>query len=137
MLERPRLSVVRLAGRSLALWGATALAFALLESTIHWRQGLGWHGLHCLVGPAHADAVPVLLALSFLAAAVVAACEHVLAWLGRTLARLDASLPVGTPPVLPALPAGRPASSRRRPAPRFALALLPGGPPVRSRPLGR
>jgi hypothetical protein len=107
VLARPRLSLARLAGRSFALWGATALAFALLESTIHWRQGLGWHGLHCLVGPAHADAVPVLLALSFLAAAVVAACEHVLAWLGRTLARLDASLPGGSPPVLPARPTGR------------------------------
>ncbi len=100
--RRPRLRLVRLGVRSLALWGGTALAFALLESTIHWREGLGWHGLHCLVGPAHADAVPVLLALSFLAAALVAACEHVLAWLGRTLARLDASQRPGSAPLLPA-----------------------------------
>ncbi|MGZ4439810.1 MAG: hypothetical protein ACXVZN_05505 [Gaiellaceae bacterium] len=105
--ERPRLSLVRLAARTVALWAATALAFALVESTIHWREGLGWHGLHCLVGPAHADAVPVLLALSFLAAALVAASEHVLAWLGRTLARLDDSLCGGPSPLLPALRPGR------------------------------
>ncbi len=47
------------------------------------------------LGPVHGDAVPILLALSFLAAALVAACEHVLAWLGRTLARLAASLAGG------------------------------------------
>ena len=105
--ERPRLRLVRLAARTVALWAATALAFALVESTIHWREGLGWHGLHCLVGPAHADAVPVLLALSFLAAALVAASEHVLAWLGRTLARLDDSLCGGPSPLLPALRPGR------------------------------
>jgi hypothetical protein len=107
VLERPRLRLVRLAVHSLVLWVATSLAFALLESTLHWRAGLGWHGLHCLVGPVHGDAVPILLALSFLAAALVAACEHVLAWLGRTLARLAASLPAGAAPLLSARPACR------------------------------
>ena len=132
VLERPRLRLVRLAVGSLALWGATCLAFALLESTIHWRAGLGWHGLHCLVGPAHADAVPVLLALSFLAAAVVAACRHVLAWLGRTLARLDDSLPAGSPPLLPALLHGRlcvataaRSSLRSRAPPRWTVGPFP------------
>jgi hypothetical protein len=132
VLERPRLRLVRLAVRSLVLWGATALAFALLESTIHWREGLGWHGLNCLVGPAHADAVPVLLALSFLAAALVAACEHVLSWLGRTLARLDASLRAASSPLLPARPTGRlrvfapiRSSLRPRAPPRWTLGPFP------------
>ncbi len=132
VLERPQLHLVRLAVRSLALWAAAALAFALLESTIHWREGLGWHGLHCLVGPAHADAVPVLLALSFLGAALVAACEHVLAWLGRTLARLDASLPAGATPLLPARPTGRlhvfaaaRSSLRSRAPPRWTFGPFP------------
>jgi hypothetical protein len=132
VLERPQLRLVRLAVRTLALWAATALAFALLESTIHWREGLGWHGVHCLVGPAHADAVPVLLALSFLAAAVVTAWRHVLAWLGRTLARLEASLRAGSSPLLPALHPGRlcisgvaRSSFRPRAPPRWAFGPFP------------
>ncbi len=107
LLVRPRLGLVRLVARTLVLWAATALAFALLESTIHWREGLGWHGLHCLVGPVHADAVPILLALSLVAAAVVAAVEHVLSWLRRTLARLDASLRAGAAPLVAAPRPGR------------------------------
>jgi hypothetical protein len=105
--RRPRLRLLRLGVRALVLWAATSLAFALLESTIHWRAGLGWHGLRCLVGPAHGDAVPILLALSFLAAALVAACEHVLGWLGRTLARLAGSYRAGAPALPVVLPAGR------------------------------
>ena len=101
LLERPRLRPLRLLVRALALWAAACIGFALLESTIHWSRGLGWHGLHCLVGPVHADAVPVLLALSLVAAALVAAFEHVSAWLRRTLALLDSPLRVG-PPLLPA-----------------------------------
>jgi hypothetical protein len=86
----PRLRLGRLAGRALALWLVTMPAFALLESYIHWRQGLGWHGLHCLTGPVHRDAIPVLGALSLIAAAVAAALEHVFAWMRRTLARIAA-----------------------------------------------
>jgi hypothetical protein len=132
VLGRPRLRLLRLVAHALVLWAATSLAFALLESTIHWRAGLGWHGLHCLVGPAHGDAVPILLALSFLAAALVAACEHVLAWLGRTLARLAGSHRSGTAPLLPARPSGRlrvfaPARSSLRPRapPRWILDPFP------------
>jgi hypothetical protein len=107
VLERPRLRLARLVARSLVLWLATLFAFALLESALHWRAGLGWHGLHCLAGPVHGDAVPILLALSFLAAALVAACEHVLDWLGRTLARLAAALRAAAAPLLAARPTGR------------------------------
>jgi hypothetical protein len=82
-----------LAGRALALWLVTMPAFALLESYIHWRQGLGWHGLHCLTGPVHRDAIPVLGALSLVTAALAAALEHVFAWMRRTLARIARTRP--------------------------------------------
>ena len=86
----PRLRLGLLVARALALWLVTMPAFALLESYIHWRQGLGWHGLHCLTGPVHRNAIPVLGALSLIAAAVAAALEHVFAWMRRTLARIGA-----------------------------------------------
>ena len=79
------------------------LAFALVESTIHWRAGLGWHGLHCLTGPVHRDAIPILAAFSLLAAAIVSALDHVLAWMRRVVAsiarrpRLAASLGASRP----------------------------------------
>jgi len=88
-VPRPRLG--RLAARALALWLLTMPAFAYLESYIHWRQGLGWHGLHCIYGPVHRNAVPVLGALSLIAAALAGAVEHVLAWMRRTIARLVAA----------------------------------------------
>ena len=44
--------------------GSDCSAFAMLESTLHWRAGLGWHGLHCLTGPVHRNAIPILGALS-------------------------------------------------------------------------
>ena len=84
--SRLRLGLVP--GRTLVLWLVTMPAFALLESYIHWRQGLGWHGLHCLTGPVHRDAIPVLGALSLVAAALASALEHVFAWMRRTLASL-------------------------------------------------
>jgi hypothetical protein len=93
----PRLRLGLLVGRALALWLVTMPAFALLESYIHWRQGLGWHGLHCLTGPVHRNAIPVLGSLSLIAAAVAAAFEHVFAWMRRTLAR------IATPPRATAL----------------------------------
>jgi hypothetical protein len=92
---RPRLG--RLLARAGALSLASGSAFALLESTLHWRAGLGWHGLSCLTGPVHRDAIPILAALSLVAAAAVAAAEHVVAWMRRTLARLAAVLPLARP----------------------------------------
>jgi hypothetical protein len=84
----PRLRLGLLAARALALWLLAMPAFAYLESTIHWREGLGWHGLHCLTGPVHRNAIPILGALSLATAALAAALEHVFAWMRRTLASI-------------------------------------------------
>jgi hypothetical protein len=83
-----RLGLTRVFARAVGLWLVAMPVFALVESYIHWRAGLGWHGLHCLVGPAHRDAIPLLGALSLVAAALAAAVEHVFAWMRRTFADL-------------------------------------------------
>ena len=86
--EAPSLRPLRVLGAALGLFVVTSLAFASLESYLHWRAGLGFHGLHCLVGPVHRDALPVLGALSLLAAAAEAAARHLLRWMRRTLQAL-------------------------------------------------
>jgi hypothetical protein len=88
LVAEPRLRLGLLAARALALWLVAMPAFAYLESTIHWREGLGWHGLHCLTGPVHRNAIPILGALSLATAALAAALEHVFAWMRRTLASI-------------------------------------------------
>jgi hypothetical protein len=122
ILALPRLRLELVLGRALALWLVTMPAFALFESYIHWRQGLGWHGLHCLTGPVHRNAIPVLGALSLVAAALAAAVEHVVGWIRRTIARLSprvapanfditfwpALTTAGKPVFAPALPARGP-----------------------------
>jgi hypothetical protein len=84
-------------GRALALavglWVTASVTGALLEAFIHWRAGLGWHGLHCLVGPFHRDLLPIELGLSLVAAALLVAARHVALWMRRTFARLRAVLP--------------------------------------------
>jgi hypothetical protein len=65
----------------------------MLEAYVHWRAGLGWHGLHCLTGPVHRDLLPLETGLSLVAAAILAAARHVAAWMRRTLARLTPLLP--------------------------------------------
>jgi hypothetical protein len=87
----PRLDVWAFARRAAGLFAASALAFAALESYIHWRAGLGFHGLHCLTGPVHRDALPILAALVLVAAALIGAVRHVLVWMRRTFARLRAT----------------------------------------------
>ena len=83
------------------LWPVSCLAFAALESFLHWRAGLGFHGLHCLVGPVHRNAIPLLGALSLVASAASAAGRHVWSWVRRTFAALTRST---TPLALPLLP---------------------------------
>ena len=84
----PRLAVGAFVRRAAVLFLAGAAGFVALESYLHWRAGLGFHGLHCLTGPVHHDALPILAALALVASALIAAVEHVLAWMRRTLARL-------------------------------------------------
>jgi hypothetical protein len=124
VIRPPQLRLGLLAGRALALWLLTMPAFALLESYIHWRQGLGWHGLHCLTGPVHRNAIPVLGSLSLITAAVAAALEHVFAWMRRTLAR------IATPPRATArVQLSRPAFSGVAPAAALVDPLGARGPP--------
>lgn len=120
----PRLRLGLLAARALGLWLITMPAFAYLESTIHWREGLGWHGLHCLVGPVHRNAIPILGALSLVTAALAAALEHVLAWMRRTLAAIAAPQRIGRIVAL-----AKPASTELLPAVVFATPLGARGPP--------
>ena len=106
----PRLRLRRLAVRAVTLYVASALAFAYFESYLHWRAGLGWHGLSCLVGPVHRNAVPILAALALLAAALAEAAGHVLAWMravARELRRRRlVPLPLPRRFAAPAVPAG-------------------------------
>jgi hypothetical protein len=81
----PALRPARLALTAPLLCVASCAAFTGLESYVHAQAGLGVHGLSCLFGPVHQNAVPVLAALSLLAAAFVLAAEHVLAWARRTV----------------------------------------------------
>lgn len=124
LVDEPRLRLGLLAARAVCLAGASAVSFALLESYVHWRAGLGWHGLHCLVGPVHSDALPILAALSLLVAALAAALEHVAAWMRRTLARIAPALPLAAQLTRPRL---RP---RLAPASAIAGTAFARGPPV-------
>src|SRR5207253_10130745 len=95
LLERRSFAPFR-AGRMLVrattLAVVASLGGGLLEAYLHWRAGLGWHGLHCLVGPVHRDLLPFECGLSLVAAALIAATQHVVAWMRRTFARLGATV---------------------------------------------
>jgi hypothetical protein len=82
----PRLRFRRLALNAIGLYAAGALGFAMFESYLHWRAGLGFHGLSCLVGPVHRNAIPLLAALALVAAALAEATLHLVAWM-RAAAR--------------------------------------------------
>jgi hypothetical protein len=89
----PRFRVRRVVVSAVALFVATSVAGGMFEGYLHWRAGLGWHGLNCLFGPIHRDLLPLELGLSAVAAAIVAAGEHVLSWMRRTFACLRALPP--------------------------------------------
>jgi uncharacterized protein YcnI len=118
-----------LLGRAAALFLASVAGFALLESSLQWRAGLGWHGLHCLVGPVHRNAVPILAALALVAAALAGAAEHVIRWVRRSLA--GAASATSPPPLRQPTLAG-PQCPRRAGA---AVPLGARGPPYRSHDL--
>lgn len=106
LVAAPRLSLPRLAVRAALFFAVTSFAFAMLESYIHWRAGLGWHGLECLYGPVHRDAVPILAALSLVTVAVHGAIEHLLAWARRLVAQLAARVVRPRAPAPGVSPAG-------------------------------
>jgi hypothetical protein len=76
----PRLRLRLLALNAVALYAASSFTFAMFESYLHWRAGIGFHGLSCLVGPVHRNAIPLLAALALVAAALFEAVRHLLAW---------------------------------------------------------
>jgi hypothetical protein len=82
----PRLRFGRLARNVIGLYAASALGFAMFESYLHWRAGIGFHGLSCLVGPVHRNAIPLLAALALVAAALAEAVLHLVGWM-RAAAR--------------------------------------------------
>jgi len=82
----PRLRFGRLALNAAGLYAASAFAFAMFESYLHWRAGIGFHGLSCLVGPVHRNAIPLLAGLALVAAALAEAVLHLVAWM-RAAAR--------------------------------------------------
>jgi hypothetical protein len=100
---RPRIRLRRLLARAAALTLAGWLAFASVESVIHLRAGLGFHGLDCLVGPVHRNAMPVVAALAIVVAALSCAAELLVAWMRRTVARFGAPRPVFVSWTRPAL----------------------------------
>ena len=84
----PAIRLRRIALRAVGLYLASSIAFALFESYLHWRAGLGFHGLSCLLGPVHRNAIPLLAALALLAAALAEAGGHVLAWMRAVVREL-------------------------------------------------
>jgi hypothetical protein len=81
-------SAPRLLARSAALSAVTIVVFTAVESLIHYEDGLGFHGWHCIAGPVHQNAAPIMIALSLMAAAVVTAVDAVLAAARRVVSRL-------------------------------------------------
>jgi hypothetical protein len=126
LVTEPRLRLRAFALRATALAVTSTAGFTLLESYVHWRAGLGWHGIHCLTGPVHVDALPILGALSLVAAAAATALEHVLAWMRRTLAALASSvrIPTTRPPCT--------LGSDVAPRALFSGSAVARGPPVAS-----
>jgi hypothetical protein len=84
----PTLRLRRLATNAIGLYAASSIAFSMFESYLHWRAGIGFHGLSCLLGPVHRNAIPLLAALALVAAALTEAAQHVLAWLRAAIREL-------------------------------------------------
>jgi hypothetical protein len=81
----PRLALARFALDTALLAGGSLTAFAALETWIHGQAGMHMHWWQCLDGPVHRNAVPILLALSLAAGALLAALRHALAWARRVV----------------------------------------------------
>lgn len=121
----PDLRLRRYTLNALGLYMASALAFAMFESYLHWRAGIGFHGLSCLAGPVHRNAIPLLAALAIVAAALTEAALHLIAWM-RAAARELFRPRLFVFPVWPV--AGRPLLSLS--SSRAAQSARPRAPPV-------
>jgi hypothetical protein len=86
----PRLRLRRMALRAASLLVVNSIVFTSIEVTIHEDEGLGFHGMHCLFGPVHRDALPLIAALALIAAALVEAVGHAIAF-GRRVVAAEAS----------------------------------------------
>jgi len=84
----PSLRLRRMALHAAALYVTSCFSFAMFESYLHWRAGLGFHGLSCLVGPVHRNAIPLLAALALAAAALAEAVEHLVGWMRAVVREL-------------------------------------------------
>ena len=84
--EAPHLRLLPMLLRGAALFVVSALVFTAVESTIHVEEGLGFHGLHCLLGPVHRNALPLLGGLALVAAALIEAARHAAAFGRRIVA---------------------------------------------------
>jgi hypothetical protein len=89
-LPPPRFRLARTLVFAVGLSVVTSVAGGLFEAYLHWRAGLGWHGVQCVFGPVHRDLLPIATALSLVAAALLAAANHVAAWMRRTFSLLRA-----------------------------------------------
>ena len=67
------------------LFAGSAALFAAVESTIHWSAGYGFHPQHCLSGPVHENAIPILAAIAVVASVAIAVGDRLAAWARRTL----------------------------------------------------
>jgi hypothetical protein len=85
---RPRIRLRAVATRAVGVWVTGLVLFALVESYIHWRAGLGFHGISCLAGPVHRNVIPIIGALALIGSAVAAALGHFVAWARRVVGRL-------------------------------------------------
>jgi hypothetical protein len=81
----PRLALARFGQDAALLAGGSLLGFAALETWLHARAGMHMHWWACLEGPVHRNAIPILLALSLAAAALLGALRHALAWARRVV----------------------------------------------------
>jgi hypothetical protein len=81
----PRLALGRFGQDALLLGGSSLIGFAALETWMHARAGMHMHWWMCLQGPVHRNAIPILLALSLAAAALLGALRHALAWARRVV----------------------------------------------------
>jgi hypothetical protein len=108
--EAPRLDARGIPLRALGLFAASALVFAVGESTIHWHAGYGFHPQHCLTGPVHENAIPILAALAVVASVAIGVADRLRAWARRTLRQaalvegLALAFPAAAGAVRPALP---------------------------------